>query len=189
MQELSQISYRLVRFLEKKGYEAITFSPYIPVEMSIETKGLFGDVSHRHLAVKAGLGCLGYCRLLVTPNLGTKVRLATVLTSAELEQDEEYHENLCKGCEKFCASACPVNAITDDGVDVNKCVKENVKHGIPGWIGLRKKISNTNDISNYLKNYLMDPTFWRIWQATTSGIFYDCYECMKACPIGDKSKK
>ena len=39
MQELSQISFKLVRFLEEKGHEAITFSPYIPVEMSIETKG------------------------------------------------------------------------------------------------------------------------------------------------------
>lgn len=124
-------------------------------------------------------------RLLVNPNLGPRIRLATVLTLAELEQDEEYHKNLCEGCKKFCASACPVNAITDNGVDLNKCVKENVKHGLPGLIGLRKKISDTNDINNYLKNYLLEPTFWRIWQATTSGVFYDCFECMKACPIGE----
>jgi len=172
--------------LEKEEYKSIAFSSYVPVEMSKETKGFFGDVSHRHIAEKAGLGCIGHSRLLITPDYGPRIRFASILTTAPLESDKKFNEYLCEGCGKECTKACPANAITDEGVDVRKCSRENMKYGLPGLIGLLNELSSSEDLSAELKTYFRDPRFWRLWQATTSGMFYDCFECMKACPIGLK---
>ncbi len=188
IQELNRIVFCLVRLLEKNGYDAIGISPYIPVEMSQETKGLLGDASHRHLAKKAGLGSIGFCGLLITPNFGPRVRLASVLTTASLEPDEECKDYFCENCEGNCVKACPVDAISEDGVDVKKCAKENMKFGLPGLIRHLYAISSTGDISENIKNFLREPAFWELWQSTTSGMFYNCFECVKACPKGKLEK-
>ena len=184
IQELDHIAFNLIRALEKEGYKSIAFSSYVPVEMSNETKGFFGDVSHRYLAAKAGLGCIGHSRLLITPNYGPRIRFASILTTAPLEFDRKFNDFLCEDCGKECAKACPVNAITDEGVDVRKCSRENMKYGLPGLIELLSELVSSEDLSTGLKTFFKDPRFWRLWQATTSGMFYDCFECMKACPIG-----
>jgi epoxyqueuosine reductase len=163
IQELGHIAFGLVRFLEKKGYYATAVSPYIPVEMNKETKGFLGDVSHKHLGARAGLGNIGFSKLLITPDFGPRVRLASILTNAPLEPDKEYKNNLCEDCDK-------------------KCAKENMKYGLPGLIGFLHELSSSNDPSKHLKESLREPALWKIWQATTSGIFYDCFECIKACP-------
>lgn len=188
IQELNRIAFCLVRSLEKNGHDAIGISPFIPVEMSQETKGLVGDVSHRHLAEKAGLGGIGFSGLLITPNFGPRVRFASVLTTASLEPDEECKEYLCEDCEKNCVKACPVNAISEEGVDVKKCAKENMKFGLPGLVRHLYAISSTGDFSENVKNFLREPTFWELWQSTASGMFYNCFECVKACPKGELVK-
>jgi hypothetical protein len=33
---------------------------------------------------------------------------------------------------------------------------------------------------------LKSPTFWEIWQNLTTGIFYYCFECLNACPVGKR---
>ncbi|MGB6681214.1 MAG: hypothetical protein WBF08_07835, partial [Candidatus Bathyarchaeia archaeon] len=136
----------------------------------------------KHLGARAGLGNIGFSKLLITPDFGPRVRLASILTNAPLEPDKEYKNNLCEDCDKKCAKACPVNAITEEGVDIKKCAKENMKYGLPGLIGFLHELSSSNDPSKHLKESLREPALWKIWQATTSGIFYDCFECIKACP-------
>lgn len=150
-QELNHITFNLVRFLEKREFDATAISPYIPVEMSRETRGLLGDVSHRLLAAEAGLGCIGFSRLLITPDFGPRVRLASILTTAPLEPDEQFRDNLCEGCERGCAKACPVNAITADGVDIKKCSRENMKYGLPGLINLLDQLSSSTNIPTDLE--------------------------------------
>ena len=64
----------------------------------------------------AGLGWQGKSLLLINPDYGPRIRLATVLTDAPLEADSPL-KNLCGEC-TLCRDACPAGAIkgvrTDD---------------------------------------------------------------------------
>ncbi len=185
--ELDEITYQIAKFLDDNGSKAIPVSPYLPVEMSSETQGLVGDVSHRHAAVQAGLGEIGLNGLLITPEYGPRVRLASIVTDAELESDERFERELCtwEECAE-CVEACPANAIEVDGnVQVGKCAKQVLKHGVPGLMERASEFAEEEADWSDLKEFTADPDFWEIWQAATSSMFYDCFECVKNCPVGE----
>ena len=64
------------------------------------------DLSHRHMAAGAGLGEFGWNGLLMTPEFGPRVRLATVITTARLIPTPVYTgEPLCDRCMR-CVREC-----------------------------------------------------------------------------------
>jgi epoxyqueuosine reductase QueG len=63
------------------------------------------------IALRAGIGWIGRNNLLVHPEYGSKIRIASVLTDMPLKTDEAIKEG-CNGC-KRCIDACPVSAIKD----------------------------------------------------------------------------
>ena len=69
------------------------------------------------VAKDAGLGEIGRMGLLMTPELGPRVRIAVVTTDAPLEistrSDEPSMIDFCLQCKK-CADVCPSNAISFD---------------------------------------------------------------------------
>jgi epoxyqueuosine reductase len=180
--KLDMILNGLSVFLEDKGFLAAVIPPYLPIKMSRETQGLIGDVSLRHAAVEAGLGEIGLNRLLLTRRFGPRVRLGTVLTTAPLKSDNRFTEKLCNDCGE-CVKACPAGAITEDGkVDVRKCTRVILKYALPGLVRFVPSLvgKSKDDVWEAVK----DPFFWENWQTMTYGTFYNCFECIKACPIG-----
>ncbi len=73
------------------------------------------------VARDAGLGELGRMGLLMTPQLGPRVRIAVVTTNAPLTVDDRNYdpsvEDFCRKCLK-CADACPVSAISKNDKEV-----------------------------------------------------------------------
>lgn len=65
--------------------------------------------SHKAAATLAGLGWIGRCDLLVTPQYGSAVRWATVLTDAPLPCGQAIVESRCGDC-RACVDACPGQA-------------------------------------------------------------------------------
>jgi epoxyqueuosine reductase len=72
-----------------------------------------GGIYVKDTAVLAGLGCIGRNNLLVTPELGPRVRLRAVLLSEELPPTGPISFDPCDGCEEFCRKACPQNAFAE----------------------------------------------------------------------------
>jgi epoxyqueuosine reductase QueG len=65
--------------------------------------------------------------MLTTPEFGSRVRLVTIVTEADLEPDQPFGEKLClnkrEECELVCVKNCPVHAISEEGVvDKTKCL-------------------------------------------------------------------
>ncbi len=81
----------------------------IPASKIVNRYPMIGHVSHREIAHKAGLGWQGKNNLLVNPEFGSRLRLATVLTDLELEPDP-IDDAGCGNC-NICAEHCPVGAI------------------------------------------------------------------------------
>ena len=107
---LSSAANRLVRFLELKGFKAL---PFPPTGLSYKY-GTVADFSHRHAAVAAGLGELGFSGLLLSPEFGPRQRLVSVITDAPLKPSSMYEgTRLCQPdhCGYACLRACPTTAM------------------------------------------------------------------------------
>ena len=69
-----------------------------------------GGIYLKDTAVLAGLGCIGKNNILVTPELGPRVRLRALLLEEDLTPTGPIDFDPCDGCEEFCRKACPPNA-------------------------------------------------------------------------------
>ena len=65
---------------------------------------------HKTSATRAGLGWIGKCALLVTPEYGSAVRLTVTLTDAPLEVAQPITQSRCGDC-TACVEACPGHAV------------------------------------------------------------------------------
>ena len=93
------MALRLSNFLESRGYLSLFFPSNGPYRQFIREKvslgrGLF---SHRHAAVRAGLGEFGLNNLVVTPQYGPRVRFGSVITEAELTPSPLLEVKACLG--------------------------------------------------------------------------------------------
>ena len=59
----------------------------------------------------AGMGWIGKCALLITPEFGSAVRLTTILTDAPLTTAKPVTESACGECQE-CVDICPGAACT-----------------------------------------------------------------------------
>lgn len=181
-EELVNLSNRLGRFLERRGYKAATPSIYLPIENRRETKGLVGELSLRHAGVAAGLGVLGRSRLLLTREFGPRLRLAAVVTDAELAPDKPLEEDLCSDC-RLCIEACPVQAISDGGqVDTIKCLFHLQPFGLAPFIRFLSDLFAKS--TEEKQKAVRDPLFWNFYQTQSLGLTYHCFQCLIACPVG-----
>lgn len=116
---LNSMATNLCEYLESEGYRNIP----IPAAYPRVNKDLCGVLSHRHAAVEAGIGEFALNNMLTTPQYGSRVRLVSIVTEAELSADEPCRESLCKKmqstCNFACVHNCPVHAISYDGI-INK---------------------------------------------------------------------
>jgi epoxyqueuosine reductase len=73
-------------------------------------KTLITDFSHKMAATRAGLGWIGKTDLFVSEKYGPRLRLATVLTNAELPASmSPCDESRCGSCD-ICVAKCPAKA-------------------------------------------------------------------------------
>ncbi|MHC1636187.1 MAG: 4Fe-4S binding protein [Candidatus Methanospirareceae archaeon] len=101
-----ELALKTAKFLMDRGYRAIVIPPATPTAYA----RLQGEVSHKHIAQKAGLGCIGKTSLFLTKEFGPRLVLTSVITDAPLVPDEEFEEDLCSICGDSCKimDICPV---------------------------------------------------------------------------------
>jgi epoxyqueuosine reductase QueG len=106
-QRLNLLASRVFSFLQQQGYDAMP----IPASQRVSDDGLCAVFSHKMAAHLAGLGWIGKSCLLVTPEVGPRVRWTTVLTDAPLAVTGERLDEQCGDCVR-CVEICPVSAFT-----------------------------------------------------------------------------
>lgn len=128
---LDQIAFRLSREIEKLGYAAM---PIAASQSQGKEAPYEGVIPHKTAAVLSGMGYVGKNGLLITPEFGSKIRLATVLTDMPLKAERPILKNGCGGC-TLCRTACPAGAIfgelpTAEGrnIDPEKCSRYMKEH-------------------------------------------------------------
>ena len=134
-------------FLEKKGYKTAYAS----------------SISHKRLAQLAGFGNYGKNALIINPIYGPWLRLAAVVTNAELVATEPFTEDLCRDCDA-CVKACPVHALTPYKVDDQKCL-----------LGI-----HLSDEASFAQH----PGWKKIEPSFTKNSHLMCTECQRVCRYG-----
>jgi epoxyqueuosine reductase len=116
--ELGRIANVVAKRLEYQGYKSLMFPPTWPISsyrwLGLREGDERADFSHRHAAVAAGLGELGFNGLVLTPNFGPRVRFNSVITNAPLVPSPMYEgPALCQPerCDYLCVKVCPAQAL------------------------------------------------------------------------------
>ncbi len=105
---LDKIAGRLSSLLQAKGYRAL---PVCAAPRVVDNERRMGIFSTKMAAHLAGLGWIGRNCLLVTPEVGPRVRWAAVLTNAPFALTGTPTAQRCGKC-RACVVACPAHAFT-----------------------------------------------------------------------------
>jgi len=109
--KMNLAAYALGKVLEKEGFTTVP----IPASPPYDTKELLAIFSQRHAAVAAGLGQIGWSKIVLFPDDGPKGRLVSLITEAELEPSPPYQgPKLCDpdACGRVCAEVCPTGCLS-----------------------------------------------------------------------------
>jgi epoxyqueuosine reductase QueG len=104
---LDRVALGMALQIERRGYSALP----VPASQIIDWERQRGHLSHKRVAVEAGLGWIGRNNLLVNPVHGARIRLATVLTTLPLQHDHPA-DGGCGSCRR-CLALCPAGAIKE----------------------------------------------------------------------------
>lgn len=104
---LDLIISRLASVLQRGGHRAFP----VAASKRVDDDRICAIFSHKLSAHLAGLGWIGKNCLLITPDMGPRVRWATVLTDAPLETRDRPMDERCGDC-RDCIDICPVRAFT-----------------------------------------------------------------------------
>lgn len=117
---LDRIALRLSFTIKKMGYKALP----IPASQIVDWQNQKAHLSHKMIAKRAGMGWIGRNNLIVHPEKGAKIRLATILTDMPLKTDKPLQRE-CTVCRR-CVEICPANALGDSyrDYDMNKCLEK-----------------------------------------------------------------
>ncbi|MCX7913726.1 MAG: 4Fe-4S dicluster domain-containing protein [Thermodesulfovibrionales bacterium] len=156
---LDKITSKLVDWISNRKFNALA----IPASKILDEERLLGSISHKAIARMAGIGWQGKNLLIISPQFGPRIRLATVLTDMPLVADQPL-KNRCGKCKK-CTDSCPASAIKNVGTESHYKTREEAVH--------------LDRCYSRLKTFKNDPEI----KATICGV------CIKVCPFGRKASK
>ena len=106
-QRLDLLTSHVSSLLQREGWRALP----IPASKRVDNERICAAFSHKLAAHLAGLGWIGKSCLLVTPQVGPRVRWATILTDAPMQITGQPVDEQCGNCTD-CVDICPVHAFT-----------------------------------------------------------------------------
>ncbi len=183
-EHVNEVSRTIVTALERKGIRAINPSMGFPMEMD-RFPGKIWVVSHKPIAVAAGLGQMGVHRNVIHPRFGNFILLGTIQVAAEVSQQHTpIAYNPCLSC-KLCVAACPVGAIhSDGGFDFAACHTHNYKEFTGGFTNWIAEIADSKNAVDYRRR-VSDSESSSMWQSLSFGANYKAAYCLAVCPAGE----
>src|SRR6516225_1903741 len=183
--EVNEVGAAIVAKLEARGVRAVNPSMGFPMEMYQNPGHGIWVVSHKPVAVEAGLGHMGIHRNLIHPKYGNFVLLGTVLIDCQAtDYDHPIEYNPCLEC-KLCVAACPVGAIGPEGsFNFSSCFTHNYREFLGGFSDWIEQVADARDAIDYRRR-VSEPETASMWQSLSHGANYKSAYCMAVCPAGE----
>ena len=184
-EEVNETGRRIAHALEQRGIRALNVTMGFPMEADRWPSKMW-VVSHKPVAVAAGLGKMGIHRNVIHPRFGNFILLGTVLVAVEVsEHSRELDYNPCLEC-KLCVSACPTGAIkADGGFDFSACYTHNYREFMGGFSDWVENIADSGSRSEY-RQRVSDSETVSMWQSLSFGANYKAAYCLSVCPAGEE---
>jgi Fe-S-cluster-containing hydrogenase component 2 len=182
--KLEEVAREIVAALEKRGIRALNPAVGFPMEME-RYPGKIWTVSHKPVAVAAGLGQMGIHRNVIHPRFGNHILLITILMDMEVSAyNQPISYNPCLEC-KLCVAACPIGAIGSDGhFNFSACSTHNYREFMGGFNDWIEQVADSENGADYrTKVSSAETASW--WQSLSFGANYKAAYCMAVCPAGE----
>lgn len=182
--QVNDVARHIVKILEAQGIRALNPAMGFPMEMD-KFPGKVWVVSHKTVAVAAGLGQMGIHRNVIHPKFGNFILLGTVLMDAEVsDTDQPIDYNPCLEC-KLCVAACPVGAIGQDGhFNFSACYSHNYREFMGGFTDWVENVADSKSAKDYRSKFT-DAESSSMWQSLSFGANYKAAYCLAVCPAGE----
>jgi ferredoxin len=180
---VNEVARQVVAALERIGVRAVNPSMGFPMEMDRVPEKVW-VVSHKPVAVAAGLGHVGIHRNVIHPRFGNFILLGTVLVDTEATGfDQPLAYNPCVEC-KLCVAACLTGAIGSDGYfNFSACYTHNYREFLGGFTDWVEQVANSKNAADYRRR-VSDPESASMWQSLSFGANYKAAYCLAVCPAG-----
>lgn len=184
IEDINHVGMKIVRKLEEHGVRAVNPAGGFPMEMA-RYPGRIWIVSHKVVAVEAGLGHMGIHRNVIHSKFGNFVLLGTVLLDAEATAyDRPVDFNPCLEC-NLCVAVCPVGAVKSDGdFDFSACFSHNYREFLGGFNDWVEQIADSRTGLEY-RGRMSEAETSSFWQSLAFGPQYKSAYCMAVCPAGE----
>ncbi len=184
-EEVNEVARKVVAILEREGVRALNPSMGFPMEMDRFPGRKIWVVSHKPVAVAAGLGMMGIHRNVIHPKFGNFILLGTVLIDAEAtDYNQPIDYNPCLEC-KLCVAACPVGAIAPNGeFNFSACYTHNYREFMGGFTNWVEQIADSKNALDYRRK-VSDSESASMWQSLSFGPNYKAAYCLSVCPAGE----
>jgi ferredoxin len=183
--DVDEIARRVVSQLERLGIPAMNgASMGFPMEMDRWPAKMW-LVSHKPVAIAAGLGRMGIHRNVIHPKFGNFILLGSVLVGAPVTHySREIDYNPCLEC-KLRVAACPTGAIKSDGdFDFSACYTHNYREFTGGFIDWVETIADGRNAKRYRSKVSGHETV-STWQSLSFGPNYKVAYRLSVCPAGE----
>ncbi len=183
--ETDEVCRNLAHRLLEMGVSAMNEPMAFPMEYA-DFPGKSWIISHKKVAVAAGLGHMGIHRNVIHPKFGNFILLGSVLIDQEVKEikSEPLDFNPCLEC-KLCVAACPVGAIHSDGYfNFSACMTHNYREFMGGFVDWVHAITNSPNMKSYKKKFNDSETV-NLWQSLSYGPNYKAAYCLAVCPAGE----
>jgi Fe-S-cluster-containing hydrogenase component 2 len=184
--EINEVARKIVSVLERTGVRAINGGAAgFPMEADRWGAKMW-VISHKPIAVAAGLGHMGIHRNVIHPKFGNFILLGTVLMDAEVTAySRPLDYNPCLEC-KLCVAACPTGAIGADGhFNFSACYTHNYREFMGGFNDWVETIATSGSAREYREKVSGAETV-SMWQSLSFGANYKAAYCMAVCPAGEE---
>lgn len=182
---VNDIARTIVEALEARRVRALNPLMGFPMEMD-RFPGKIWMISHKPIAVEAGLGQMGIHQNVIHPKFGNFVLLGTIAIDAEISAyDSPIAYNPCLEC-KLCVAACPTGAIGADGhFDFSACYTHNYREFMGGFTDWVERIADSPSAAVY-RQKVSDAETTSMWQSLSFGPNYKAAYCLAVCPAGEE---